>query len=757
MFWIIVVPGLLHSVELPMGSAPEALATPHFPDRLHAFVWRNWQLVPPERLAQTVGTSPDTILEMGRSMGLSGPPSVSEDQWRRSYITIIRRNWHLLPYDQLLTLLGWTADQLAFCLREDDALFTKLGSLKPQCPPLAFSPPAEQVQARAAEIAAVVRAAFPAGVGTTQEPLFGFVDALSKPADDLPAVPRESAFSPRFCYSYFALYGDPLMDDRTDPFPDAYLGRLAAAGVNGVWLQAVLYKLFPFPWDESLSEGYETRLANLAKLVARARRHGVGVYLYLNEPRAMPMPFFDAHADLKGVVEGDHAALCTSVPEVRAFIRDAVASICKAVPDLAGFFTITASENLTTCWSHFRGQTCPRCAERGPVAVVAELNALIQEVVSQAGSGTQLIAWDWGWADDWTEGIVAALPKDVSLMSVSEWSIPIRRGGVDSVVGEYSISEVGPGPRAQRHWAIARNRGMKTIAKIQANNTWELSSVPYIPALENVAEHAANLRDAHVDGLMLGWTLGGYPSPNLDVVAEVGSSARPTPQQALETVARRWYGEAAPAVSSAWRGFSTAFREFPFHIGTLYQGPMQMGPANPCWETATGYVSTMVGFPYDDLLRWRSVYPADVFIAQFEKVAAGFEQTLATLKRDVENLTVSAVHKANLAREIDVAEACAIHFRSVANQARFVSARDALAGAETLEAARPHLDELERVLTSELDLAVRLHAIQCRDSRIGFEASNHYFYVPVDLAEKVVNCTDLLTRWLPAQRTRYGS
>ena len=46
------------------------------------------------------------------------------------------------------------------------------------------------------------------------------------------------------------------------------------------------------------------------------------------------------------------------------------------------------------------------------------------------------------------------------------------------------------------------------------------------------------------------------------------------------------------------------------------------------------------------------------------------------------------------------------------------------------------------------------HAIQSRDSRIGFEASNQYYYVPLDLVEKVVNCRDLRDRWLPAQRTK---
>src|SRR2546425_13311845 len=38
--------------ELPQGGAPPALVFPHFPDRLHAFIWRNWQLVPIDRLAK---------------------------------------------------------------------------------------------------------------------------------------------------------------------------------------------------------------------------------------------------------------------------------------------------------------------------------------------------------------------------------------------------------------------------------------------------------------------------------------------------------------------------------------------------------------------------------------------------------------------------------------------------------------------------------------------------------------------------------
>jgi hypothetical protein len=364
-----------------------------------------------------------------------------------------------------------------------------------------------------------------------------------------------------------------------------------------------------------------------------------------------------------------------------------------------------------------------------------------------------LIAWDWGWDDAWAGEVIKRLPEEVALMSVSEWRLPLERGGVRTEVGEYSISAVGPGPRAQKHWQLARERGLKTLAKIQAGNTWELSAVPYIPAVENVARHAENLRGAGVNGLMLGWTLGGYPSPNLEVVSE--TLACGSADTAMQRVAERRFGPAlAPAAVAGWSAFSAAFREFPFHVGVVYSAPQQLGPANLLWGEPTGYKATMVGFPYDDLGTWRAVYPPEIFIQQFEKVANGFDSALENLRSSeaTAQATISPAHRRAFEDECRVAEAAAIHFRSVANQARFVHARRAVAAAITADEAAPHIDSLESLLKEESQLARRLYRIQSRDSRIGFEASNHYYYVPVDLLEKILNCRDLLAHWIPCLR-----
>ncbi len=751
------------------GIEPEgkrALTFCHFPDVLHTYIWRNWNLVPLSRLAKVVRATSGELLSVAKSMGLPEPSPISADHQRRSYLTVIRRNWHLLPREQLLELLNWSDEQLTFTLQEDDFFYIKLGSLKPVCKPVLFVKQDHDAEIKSAWINGVLHQEFPDGIPAMEESLFHFVSELSTPPEkgESQVFTGSSGFSPRFGYSYFALFGDPLLEPETDPLPDGYLARMVASGMDGAWMHLVLSKITPFPWDTSVSNKWEQRLENLKKLVFRAKKQGIGIYLYLNEPRNLPLRFFDQYPHLKGVTSGNQASLCTSHPDVQKYLIDSLALITASIPDLAGFFSITASENPTNCWSHSKGGGCPRCSKRTAAEVISELNICYQKGIGNGiqnyeqtsgkistGNTPRLIVWDWGWHDDWVEDIIRSLPKQVALMSVSEWDLCIERGGIKGKIGEYSISAVGPGPRAQRHWKIARDCGLKVVAKIQAGNTWEIAAVPYIPAMENVATHAENLRNAHVNGLMLGWTLGGYPSPNLEIVAAIGNEPSLTALMAMELVAKRRFGNAGPAVVRAWRSYSIAFSEFPFGSG-LYFAPMQVGPANLLWEKPTNYNATMVGLPYDAVVNWIGNYPVKVYIHQLQRIADGFDQGLTELHRQISGLILTAKERKALVRECNVADTIAIHCRSVANQANFITLRESVISVKNSEDRWKEIGELESILHQEIILAKRMYALQCRDSRLGFEASNHYFYTPADLIEKVLNCRDLLDRWLPGLR-----
>ena len=542
------------------------------------------------------------------------------------------------------------------------------------------------------------------------------------------------AWTPRYLYSYFALYGDPLLEPDLDPFPDGYLDRLSSVGINGVWLQGVLNTLAPSRRFPEFGSGWQTRLANLSRLVERAGRFGIRVFLYLNEPRALTSTFFDKHPTTRGARYQDTWAMCTSAPEVRGWLADSIRHVFREVRGLGGIFTISMSENHTNCFSHGgawgkplpKAGDCERCNRRGAVPVMAELMGMFRDAVRAESADAEILHWDWGWPADLSAALIPRLPKDVGLISISEWDQPVRRGGVVTKVGEYSMSVPGPGPRALANWEAARKRGVKAVARASFNNTWEISAVPYIPVPHLVLEHCENLRKSGVEGLMASWTCGGYPSPNLDAAQALYlDSEQPHDSILAEVAAHRFGRGRAQDAVEAWRTFSDAFREFPYGVH-IYIMPTQHGPANLLRIRPTGHKPGMILFPHDAYKAWCGAYPPGVARAQFARLAEAWRPGLALIEK------AAGVDSLDAA----VARTCHNHFQSVANQLEFYILRDR---------ATPDRARMRAILDDEIRLSVRQHRDARLHSEIGYEATNHYYYTPLDLAEKVLNC-DLLRR-----------
>jgi len=848
-----------------LPSTPAPISEPHFPDRLHLFVWRNWELANADRMAHVLGTTEEKVREIGDSLGLPPKPRLTPDQLRRIYITVIRQNWHVLPEDQLIRLLGWDRAHYEFTLKEDDFLDHKLGFKKPQCEPLRYETPSPRARQRAAEIKRTIQKTFGSPFQEPGEAAFRFVEDLSSTSFDRIRVPETRAsreeidlsgwtmvtseaefvqgrvrrfqsflkdalacetkigtsgdaagsrsvrfsvdpalslkadsfeidsqgdrmtvtasstegllqgiyyvqdviesrgapffpigktqrsvrLNPRYLYSYFALYGDPLIEQEVDPFPDGYLEKLARVGVNGVWLQGVLNNLAPSSAFPEFGVGWQTRIRNLSGMVERARNFGIRIFLYFNEPRAMPEEFFQKYPDAKGTYTPSvpqFFTMCTSVPKVRQWISDSLAHIFREVPDLGGIFTITMSENMTNCFSRGSSQFCPRCSKRQGWEVVSEVHHALYEGVRRSSAKAEVLAWDWGWGFDWvrngaeSEKIIENLPNGIKILSVSEWHQPVHRGGVSTRVGEYSISVVGPGPRAKKHWSLASKRNLGTLAKIQANCTWEISAVPYIPVAHLVRDHLQNLVESGIEGIQLSWTVGGYPSPNLEVAKEYYYSQAAQGDGVLERVAARRYGsKAVTQTLQAWRDFSTAFQEFPYGVA-IYTIPTQHGPANPLRLKETGYSSAMILFPYDDVQHWVGPYPPEVARSQFTKMAGLWKKGLESFGKVLELVPANRLREAR--RDLGIAETCYLHFQSVANQIQFWLLRKELNRPEGDK--RSIAAQMEMIAREEIELAKRQYRIARADSRIAFEATNHYYYRPLDLAEKVLNCEEVI-------------
>jgi hypothetical protein len=464
----------------------------------------------------------------------------------------------------------------------------------------------------------------------------------------------------------------------------------------------------------------------------------------------MPNAFFQ-RPDIAGrektavVPIGDYTALCISNPDVQNWIKDSLAYIFTEVPSLGGVFTISGSENHTHCNSHGAWQNCPQCKSKTGAEVTALANALVEEGVHRAAPNVKVIVWDWGWnGHGIATDVIEKLPSNIWLQSVSEWALPIERGGIPGTVGEYSISSVGPGPRAKQHWKEAKDRGLKAVAKVQLNCTWEIAAVPFVPVMDLIAEHCSNLAACDIDGMLMSWTLGGYPSPNLEIPKLFDRTPVPSQEMVLNELAEERYGkEGAPYARKAWTLMSNAYREYPYSGSVVYCAPVQMGPANLFRPNATGYHATMVGLPYDDLNAWRGHYPPEIFAEQFKKMSIGFAEGIEQLSQAV--ALAPKPHKYDIEAELRYAEVVRIHFESVANQVHYVLLRDEYARPETSTVRKDEIrKQMRQLIEREIALTKELYQLTLDDSSIGFESTNQYFYVPNDLLEKLISCRQIL-------------
>lgn len=554
------------------------------------------------------------------------------------------------------------------------------------------------------------------------------------PYFNVSVIEKNTVFDIRYIYSYFALYGDALLDPSLDPYPEGLLRRLSESGVNGIWMQGILYQLTEFPFDPSMSKGYMQRRESLKKLVAKARRFGIDIYMYFNEPRAMNDAFYQKYPELRGSREGDFYALCTSDARVKDYLYNGMKDLFSDIPDLAGFFTITMSENLTNCYSRLgsREQACPRCKERKPHEVISEVNNLMAQGAKAGSSGAKAIAWTWGWNPEWSEKAIRSLDEEIMLMCVNEEGMELDIAGYKPTVIDYTMTVPGPSKRSVDNWAIAKETGRRTLSKVQLNCTWELAALPFLPLADICSQRIRNIKDQGVEGLMLSWTLGGCDSQNLDIASLYYDE--PVDENALDRYMERTYQETNETVKKAQTIFCEAMTEFPFNLTVLYTAPQNYAPAAPFYEYKTGYAASMIGFPHDALNTWKSIYSEKDFYNQFNKLVTKWKEGLDLLEGCV------AKRNEKFDELLCISKGVYNHYRSTLNHIGFVMERNRLLEGSLSKEAQDRVKmRIQCILEDETDAVLNMLELRKEDSRIGFEASNHYFYTVQDLKEKLLN------------------
>ena len=696
-----------------------------FPTAWQTVIFRNYRMVPTEHIARVLDCTVEDIQREAARLGLRA--GEHDSRWMtEGYITLIRNNWYLLPYEQLLELLQWDEARLEFVLTKEDFLDTKLGKFKPACEKVTYAPLTAEQDAATSCIAETIHK-----WDVSERTYFDFFPAVES---SVPSNLRQGK-NLRLVHGYLTPCGDAFIEDTRSHLPDSLLNRYAECGINALFIHGVLSTLSPYPFDPELSRDYPTRRAHLRDLVERADKRGIKIYLYLDEPRALPVSWFGSRvpASAMGHRQGDLAALCLNTKEGRDYLYTAVRDLFEAIPDIGGVFTITKSEYFTHCT--YGGYpldkcTCPRCSKLPIETMPAVTNNIIMEAIRDSGSKAELIAnlWGWspalGWSDEQIAHALEILDRDVVALGISDYDVAIEKGGVKGKVIDYSISNPGPSEVTRKALMQAAELGHKTYAKVQMNCSWELSSVPYLPVFDLELEHLQNLHAIGVDDLMLTWTLGGYPSITYDMVADYQEDPNGF---SLDRWYEKQFGTHADEIHHAVELFCRGFRELPFSVRMLYNSPKNLGPAN-LWNLVPDEKnSTMVCYSFDDYEKWIYPYPPAIYLSQFEKLIADWQAGCEAL---------AAVQGVSLAEEMLLyARVALAHFKSDLIHTRYALAKRA----GDMKLLLSLIDE-ERAVTQDLLV------LSEQSPLIGYETSNHYFYTERNLIEKLLQMDQMYQR-----------
>jgi hypothetical protein len=461
-----------------------------------------------------------------------------------------------------------------------------------------------------------------------------------------PNPPRELIL--RNCATDF--YGDEILAEE-DKFTPEYFASIRDGGYTAIWLYGILRDLVTFEEAPHWDKNNAARIEALNRIIARGKEFGVGIYLYINEPKGFfdGEPMFEKHPDLKGAyqpnfldtpiadIEPPHA-FCTQSTFTEEYLTGGFARLFALCPDLAGVIAITATEIHSHCFSHGQQMSCPRCKNSNAIDTVIDVITKIRNGVRQSSETAKVVAWNWSWASYEAPPqptIISGLPQDVIIQCDMQRGGSKSVDGIDMIVDEYSFSYLGPSPLFIETAEVAKKTGHELWAKLMVNTTHEFLSTPYLPLYFRLAKKTIAIRDYNSRGWFACWNYGGHADTPM---AQLGSRiftddnfSEEKIDGEVQLLAQKMYGaDKADAAFAAWKKFDAAFEYFPFDGTLIYYGPHMHGtglewifeeevtPMPWYWMKGTGRAS-------NDLFSWCGAFTPEQVVQLLTKLTDGWK------------------------------------------------------------------------------------------------------------------------------------
>lgn len=371
-------------------------------------------------------------------------------------------------------------------------------------------------------------------------------------------APRRPLFSPRMIHS----------GEGFDTFSDGYLEKAAAAGFDSI--------LF-YVWNAE-----EPRASELRDLIARAKKRGLGSYLY---SRINTQAF--VHPDdpkAEAVFDATYGKMAAAFPEARGvlFVGESFEFPSKDERSCGLAIDYSADRRAP-------GDTRPYVGWY-PCRDYAKLIEAVKRSLHKVNPDLEVILWsyNWGYCDEGPRReLIRLLPKDVPLLVTFEMFEKYRmRNGLDCKIADYSIAFEGPGKYFVSEAEEAKACGLKLYGMVNtACRTWDLGVVPYMPVPYQWKKRWDAIRDAQrkwglcglVESHHFGWT----PNFVSELCKEAFTEGGRDFDEHIRAIAARDFGERnADAALAVWKEWSEAVCDTkPCYVNL--DGPFRYGPAYP--------------------------------------------------------------------------------------------------------------------------------------------------------------------------------
>ena len=420
----------------------------------------------------------------------------------------------------------------------------------------------------------------------------GGLSAAAAPVDEpwVDAMLARGFFSP---VNRKPLFRDELMDDR-NYYPDDYLQKLRACGVNGIWIVARLRHLASTSFAPA-DPDRDRRFAKLRRVVETCGRYGIKVWLLGIEPHREREddPLYRAHPEMFSPIPWAEHVMCPCRAETRDYLEAAMKDIFTKVPGLGGWINISHGERKTTCLGFLdpvepRPLGCPACASRRPWELHAQVVEAMSRGIRAANPSARLISWLYHpdgdeRRADWVVELARHVPEGVTLQYNFESGVAETFRGRRLVAGDYWHSRVGPAAPFAAVASAAVASGARLSAKIQTSNGHETADVPTVPAPGILYRKFKAMKAAGVRDVMLSWYPGSYPGVMMTAAGMLAREDFSDGEEAfLRRLAQRTWGNADAATAVAlWQRFERAYAQYPLSLLMQYYGPFGSGVSWP--------------------------------------------------------------------------------------------------------------------------------------------------------------------------------